>query len=230
MSQKNAELCKRIGYSFIDDNLLDLAISHRSHSSLNNERLEFLGDSVLGFVVAENLYQRFGSATEGQLSRARSQIVKGETLAKVARSFDLGQFLNLGEGELKSGGFDRSSILADAMEAIIGAVYLDRGYQAVKYFIHHHFESLLNSVNPLNASKDPKTLLQELLQQYQQPLPRYLVKEIQGASHVQNFSVECFLPATNQAFIGTGSSKRRAEQAAATDALHSLEAPTNNAG
>ncbi len=218
LDQLQRELC----YSFGNIDLLELALTHRSVSTRNYERLEFLGDSVLGFIVAENLFQRFTDASEGELSRTRSSIVKQPTLAKVARSLSLGDYLGLGGGELKSGGFNRDSILADAVEAILGAVYLDGGLDPARNFIHLHFADQLDEANPEKIVKDPKTRLQEYLQKNGRELPVYNVVGTRGASHDQCFEVQCTLPLDGSAFIGQGGSKRKAEQAAADSALGAL--------
>ncbi len=216
------QLQRELRYSFGNINLLELALTHRSVSTRNYERLEFLGDSVLGFVVAENLFRRFTDASEGELSRTRSSIVKQPTLAKVARSLSLGDYLGLGGGELKSGGFNRDSILADAVEAILGAVYLDGGLDPARNFVNLHFTDQLDEANPEKIVKDPKTRLQEYLQKNGKELPVYNVVGTSGASHDQCFEVRCTLPLDGSAFIGWGGSKRKAEQAAADSALGML--------
>jgi ribonuclease III len=205
--------------------LLDQALSHRSSGAVNNERLEFLGDSVLELVISEDLYRRFPGASEGQLSRTRASIVKEPTLARVARSLDLGKSLRLGGGELKSGGYDRDSILADALEAIIGALYLDGGLDAARDFIFDHFEEEIRCADPDRVHKDPKTLLQEYLQGRGREVPEYELMEASGVAHEQVFVVHCRLPGDDRLFRGVGPSKRKAEQDAAAQALAVLMTP-----
>ena len=208
-----------IGYQFKDEKLLHRALTHRSKSSRNNERLEFLGDAVLGFIIADYLFQKYPNANEGDLSRLRSVLVKGRALAKVAKSLRVGDFLRMGPGEQKSGGHRRESILADAMEAILGAVYLDGGYDAVKGFVFKSFSQALDRISIENVTKDSKTLLQEFLQAKSSPLPIYCVESVCGADHEQLFHVSCEVEGLNDKVFGTGSSRRNAEQDAATQAL-----------
>lgn len=217
------ELCRRIDYQFSDQSLLTTALTHRSASNVNNERMEFLGDSILSYIISIELYQRFPDAQEGPLSRVRASLVKGETLAIVAREIDLGEYLSLGSGELKSGGFRRSSILADAYEALIGAIYLDGGLEKAKDFVLKYFVHRLEECDPGKASKDPKTRLQEYLQARSLDLPAYKVTSIEGEAHKQFFKVECKIPTTEQSFMGEGSSRRKAEQMAAEKTLTWLE-------
>jgi ribonuclease III len=214
-----AKLQSLFGHQFENQSLLLQALTHRSAGSKNNERLEFLGDSVLGVLVSDNLYGRFDAATEGQLSRTRSSIVKETTLARIARSLDLGAHLKLGSGELKSGGFNRDSILSDALEAILGAVYLDGGLDAAKSFVAHHFAEELSQADPSSVEKDPKTRLQEHLQKHGLQLPDYDVVTMSGSSHAQVFEVNCHIPSSAETYTGHGSSKRKAEQMAASKAL-----------
>lgn len=217
------ELIRKLGYEFKDKSLLETAVTHRSKGSVNNERLEFLGDAILGFIVAEILYSRYQNASEGQLSRFRSSLVKKDTLADLARQYSLGDFLILGVGELKSGGFRRDSILADAMEAIIGAIYLDGGIKPARKLIK---DSLKNRIDQLSqagiSTKDPKTCLQEYLQGRHLELPKYQVLSTTGDDHNQNFEVSCRVEVLDEPVIGTGSSRRRAEQAAARLVLDKL--------
>lgn len=216
--------CKRIGHQFEDTALLDLALTHRSVGGSNNERLEFLGDSIVNFVIGEALFKRFPQAREGQLSRLRAGLVKGETLALVAREFQLGECVKLGSGEMKSGGHRRDSILADALEAIIGAIYLDAGMDVVRSRILEWFDDRLETIDLKKAQKDPKTRLQEFLQSRQQALPRYEVTLVEGEAHAQTFSVECHVEMlNNQPTFGEGPSRRFAEQQAAEKALSKLE-------
>ncbi len=215
-------LGRAIDHEFRNPGLLEEALTHRSAGAKNYERLEFLGDSVLELVVSDHLYRRFPGAHEGQLTRIRASIVREPTLARVARSLSLGRFLKLGGGELKSGGFDRDSILSDALEAVIGALYLDGGMPAADAFIKTHFADELAAANPERVRKDPKTRLQEYLQGQARALPEYEVDEIRGASHEQRFRVSCRIPGVETVFRGEGSSKRKAEQRAAATALETL--------
>jgi ribonuclease-3 len=213
---------KQIGYSFNDVGLLKQALTHRSAGKLNNERLEFLGDGILNFVIAEEIFNRYPDSPEGDLSRLRAHLVKGDTLSKLSAKLGLGDNLILGPGELKSGGFRRSSILADALEAIFGAVYIDGGFSSCKQLILALYKELLSSLADLSELKDPKTRLQELLQAKQLPLPEYNVIDITGKSHKQTFKVSCVVPSAECEVIGTGSSRRKAEQDAATQLLEQL--------
>ena len=218
-----ARLQKKLGHEFSDPKLLELALTHRSFGSRNNERLEFLGDSIVNFVIAEALYERFTDAREGQLSRLRARMVRGATLAELGREFELGDFLRLGSGELKSGGFRRESILADAVEAIIGAIYLDAGMGVCHDRIRSWFASRLAQLTTTDEqNKDPKTRLQEFLQARQQSLPKYQVSSIQGEAHEQQFTVICTVDCLSQSAAGEGSSRRGAEQQAARNALKML--------
>ncbi|MCB1774259.1 MAG: ribonuclease III [Gammaproteobacteria bacterium] len=212
----------RLGYNFRDIELLQQAISHRSVGARNNERLEFLGDSILGFEVADNLYHRVGDADEGQLSRMRAHLVRRETLAEVARSLDLGDVLNLGAGELRSGGQSRDSILADAVEAIIAAVYLDGGLDQARALVRRLLGSRLTTPAAEIRLKDPKTRLQEYLQSIGHALPQYEVVEISGEQHRQRFRVACSTGIVADS-DGEGSSRRKAEQAAAQAMLDALD-------
>ncbi|OOV88926.1 ribonuclease III [Oceanospirillum linum] len=223
------ELSKKLGYTFTDINQLKLALTHRSFGGSNNERLEFLGDSIVNFVIAEALYHRFTEAREGQLSRLRARLVKGLTLAEVAREFDLGDYLQLGSGELKSGGYRRDSILADAMEAVIGAIYIDAGMDTVRERILDWYKERLMKLNLNDTQKDPKTLLQEFLQSRQQNLPKYEVISVEGEAHDQTFTVECHVVLLQEKTIGIGSSRRNAEQQAAKNALTELESKKQSA-
>ena len=208
-------LQRKLGHSFAHASLLQQALTHRSHSTPHNERLEFLGDSVLNCCVAHELYQRFGDLKEGELSRLRANLVRQEALAELAQELELGTYLRLGEGELKSGGFRRPSILADGLEALFGAVFLDGGYPAAQVVIRGLYASLLDHLDPQTLGKDPKTLLQELLQARRIPLPQYAVVATQGAAHKQLFQVECQIPQLAIRTTGYGASRRIAEQEAA---------------
>src|SRR5690606_21574699 len=189
-----ATLETALDYHFQDAALLEQALTHRSHGARHNERLEFLGDSVLNFVVAAMLYKRFAKIDEGDLSRLRANLVKQSSLADIATRLSLSQYLRLGEGELKSGGFRRPSILADALEALFGAVFLDGGFDAAQKVIASQYEPVLVNVDPKTLGKDPKTLLQELLQARKLDLPLYTVVATHGAAHNQMFEVECQVP------------------------------------
>lgn len=219
MTNKLDRLERRIGYSFKDQDLLILALTHRSLGGRNNERLEFLGDSVLNFVAAEALFERFPEAREGQLSRLRARLVKGVTLAELAKGFELGEYLRLGSGELKSGGFRRESILADTTEAIIGAIYLDSGMavacERILFWLTEHMESL----TLVDNNKDYKTRLQEYLQGQHCDLPQYEVTDASGEAHCRVFRVECRVTPLAEQTFGVGSSRRLAEQEAARKAL-----------
>lgn len=208
-------LARSLGYEFLQPELLEAAVTHRSAGSRNNERLEFLGDAALGFVIAEWLFEAFPDAREGQLSRLRASLVKRETLADVARGLGIGDYLRLGSGELKSGGFRRESILADALEAILGAILLDRGYEACRACIHRLFADKVGALSLGDELKDPKTLLQELLQSRKLGLPEYEVESVSGKAHEQRFVVACRVADLNLSVSGEGSNRRGAEQAAA---------------
>lgn len=223
MKSSLGPLVKRLGHAFEHPELLELALSHRSLCGEHNERLEFLGDAVLGMVIAEALYLRFAKADEGQLSRLRSSLVKRDTLAALARTLDIGSLLRMGAGELNAGGQSRSSTLADAMEAIIGAIYLDAGFEAVKAFVLRLYAAQLEQLDPRQADKDPKTRLQERMQAATRPLPEYEVESISGQQHEQIFILNCLLPDVGQKTQGQGSSRRRAEQAAAEAMLKVLD-------
>ena len=213
-------LYKRLAYEFSDPTLLNSALTHRSAGSENNERLEFLGDAVLGYVIADELYQRFPEADEGELSRRRASLVKGDTLADIARSLELGDYLHLGPGELKSGGFRRDSILADALEAIIGAICLDSDVGQARTVVGRLFGDHLVSLISKAPLKDPKTRLQEYLQARKLPLPDYQVLQAEGEQHAQTFTVSCEVGDT--VVQGVGASRRKAEQAAAAEAIKCL--------
>jgi len=217
------KLSQRLGYQFKDQSLVELALTHRSKGVENNERLEFLGDSILSVVISEDLYQRFPEAKEGKLSRLRARIVKGKTLAEVAKEFDLGDFLLLGSGELKSGGHKRDSILADAVEALIGAIYLDSGLDAARERVLAWFETRLDNLSLEDPIKDPKTQLQEIQQAAGSRLPKYEVLSVDGPTNEQVFTVTCFIPEIEAPVTATGSSRRNAEQTAAATVLEQLK-------
>ncbi len=209
-----------IHYQFDDQELLEKALTHRSFSKKkNNERLEFLGDSVLGLIISEHLFKRADNAAEGDLSRLRASLVKEDALATVARDINLGDYLRLGGGELKSGGFRRASILSDAMEALFGAIYLDGGFRQVKKTILFLYQEYLVSLPTARDLKDPKTALQEYLQANRIDLPEYEVVKTEGKSHDQTFTVACRISTLQLASEGRGSSRKKAEQMAASKAL-----------
>lgn len=221
---KADRLERALGHRFVRPELLQQALTHRSYGSPHNERLEFLGDSVLNCVMATVLFERFSTLREGDLSRQRANLVKQDTLAQLAHTLSLGDFLRLGEGELKSGGFRRPSILADGLEAIFGAIYLDAGFSEVRHVIEKLYEPLLAAVNPKLSGKDAKTALQELLQARKLPLPQYKLLATRGEAHSQEFEVECAIPALSICVNGVGSSRRHAEQAAASVAIERVSA------
>jgi len=210
---------RTIGYSFKDKLLFDLALTHRSYKGANNERLEYLGDAILSFVIAEYLFKRFPDAKEGQMSRLRSSLVKGVTLAEIGKHFKLGDFLKLGGGELKSGGFRRESIIADAVEAIMGAIFLDSGHDTCRDVILAWYESRLSVLTLENTEKDAKTKLQEYLQSRKEQLPKYEVESVVGEAHDQTFSVSCSVESLKLRTQAGGSNRRVAEQKAAQKAL-----------
>ncbi|MBY0574706.1 MAG: ribonuclease III [Undibacterium sp.] len=212
-------LQKRLGYQFKDVALLQQALTHRSHSISHNERLEFLGDSILNCVVASILFAAFHSIDEGDLSRVRANLVKQQSLFEIAQKLELSQFLRLGEGELKSGGFRRPSILADTLEALFGAIYLDAGFDAAHAVIRSLYAPILQTIDPTTLGKDAKTLLQEFLQSKKIALPLYNVVATHGAAHSQEFEIECLVPKLDIQVFGAGGSRRAGEQAAAKLAL-----------
>ena len=213
---------QRLGYRFRSVALLEQALTHRSHGASHNERLEFLGDGVLGCAVADALYARFPDLTEGKLTRLRASLVREEALAEVARALGLSGCLRLGEGELASSPEARPSILADALEAVFGAVFLDGGYGAARGAILEAFRSALDRLDPGGGDKDAKTRLQEVLQAERRRLPEYRVIGVSGAAHRQSFEVECAVPDLRQRATGRGTSRQRAEQAAAAALLDQL--------
>ncbi len=219
----NQRLQQALGYTFSRPDLLTQALTHRSYGALNNERLEFLGDSVLNCSVARALYDAFPDLPEGSLSRLRANLVRQETLAEIAATLRLGDSLRLGEGELKSGGFRRPSILADALESLFGAVFLDAGFDAAQRVVRGLFDPLVEKIDPRASGKDPKTQLQELLQSRRLPLPDYRLVDTQGEAHDQNFIVECVLAKPVLSTRGVGKSRRAAEQEAARQACAALQ-------
>ncbi len=222
MIRKPEGLAKRLGLTFNQPKLFSLALTHRSMGAKNNERLEYLGDSVLGFVIAQQLYEMFPEAGEGVLSRLRASLVNQNSLAELARQHDLGDYLILGSGELKSGGFRRDSILSDALEAIMGALLKDQGIEVCRAWILDLFTEKLTELSADNWTKDPKTQLQELLQAKQLELPVYELVSQAGAAHAQTFTVRCSVELTRQSFTADGVSRKKAEQAAAEKMLKFL--------
>lgn len=215
-------LAARLGHTFGQPAILRQALTHRSYSGVNNERLEFLGDSVLNCAVATMLFQRFPELPEGDLSRLRSHLVKEASLCELAITLELGAYLLLGEGEVRSGGAKRPSVLADALEAIIGAIYLDAGFSAAEKLVAQLYEHRLAGLDPKALGKDPKTLLQEYLQGRKMALPQYTVLATEGEAHCQTFRVECSIPALGLSAQGDGSSRRAAEQLAAQSAYEKI--------
>lgn len=216
-------LQKSLDYNFNSrPELLIRALTHRSHGSDNYERLEFLGDSLLGFIIADTICEMFPDADEGQLTRLRASLVRQETLAELGRELDLGSYLILGPGALKSGDQARDSILSDVIEAIIGVIYLDGGINPCRQFITRMFASRLALCELDNIFKDPKTRLQELLQQRSQGLPEYTILDVSGPPHKQSFKVQCLIADGKQVFRGQGASRRKAEQDSAEKALQAI--------
>lgn len=223
MQNKAERLCKRLGYEFNDPAYLKQALTHCSVGNVNNERLEFLGDSILSFVIANALFEKFPNHSEGQLSRLRAFLVKGEMLAKIAMEIELGDYLYLGQGELKSGGFRRASILADALEAILAAVFLDGGFPASQQVILNLYKTRLNDHQLHDNLKDAKTQLQEYLQAQKYSLPEYTLTKIDGEEHDQVFHVKCDVAGLNVSTHGHGENRRKAEQQAAIELLKMLK-------
>lgn len=223
ITDKQKALSKKLEINFTDQKLLQQALTHRSASAKNNERLEYLGDAILGFVIAEALFNRFINVKEGKLSRLRASLVKGVTLAEIARELNLGDVLILGPGELKSGGFRRESILADTVEAVFGAYYLDSGLEHTKALILRLYSERLANIDIDEVIKDPKTQLQELLQSRKQPLPIYSVSEIKTKATEPLFEASCQVNLLNKLVIAQGASHRKAEKKAAERALTLLK-------
>jgi ribonuclease-3 len=221
---KHEALQARLGHRFRDARLLAQALTHRSHSTPHNERLEFLGDGILNCIVAAELYARFDGLREGELSRLRASLVREQRLHELAASLALGDYLRLGEGELKSGGFRRPSILADALEALVGAVYLDAGFDVAREVVVRLYRPILETLDAKGADKDPKTRLQEWLQSRKYALPQYSVIATSGAAHDQRFEVECVVRELDVRAVGSGTSRRIAEQEAARMAFERLQA------
>lgn len=217
-------VAKKLGHDFSDQKLLRMALTHRSFGTPNNERLEFLGDGILDCVIAAELFHRFPDLPEGDLSRLRANLVRQDALHRLAVSLNIGDCLRLGEGELKSGGAQRPSILADALEALLGAIYLDAGFETAFAVIAKLYQPLLDELKPGQVQKDAKTSLQEWLQGRKKPVPRYVLLEATGAAHEQRFEVACEIDNPSLRTIGHGASRRIAEQAAADKALKELKA------
>ena len=212
-----------VGHAFSDSSLLQTALTHRSHSSPHNERLEFLGDSILNCVIARLLFDRFPDVPEGDLSRLRANLVRQDSLHRLAIGLSLGSFLRFGEGELKSGGAQRPSILADALEALFGAIWLDAGFDAANAVITRLYADMIGAIHPGQPIKDAKTRLQEFLQGKRLPLPRYCLTATEGEAHAQLFRVACEIDALRMRTEGKGGSRRAAEQMAAESALEKLQ-------
>ena len=211
-----------LNYKFKDIALLELALTHRSFKGKNNERLEFLGDSILNFVVAKLLFEKFPHSVEGDLSRLRSQLVKASTLSEIGIELNVGNFLRLGEGELKSAGWRRPSILADTVEAIIGAIFIDSGISEAQSIIKRWLDNRIEMIDPKKVKKDAKSLLQEFLQSKKIALPKYDISSIEGEAHSQSFIIQCHIPALGISVEGDGDSRKIAEQVAAKNALIAL--------
>jgi ribonuclease-3 len=221
--QDPQRLSRQLGHAFADPQLLDDALTHRSAQARHNERLEFLGDAVLGFLVAEALWRRFPQATEGELSRLRARLVNRESLAGVAQALDLGQYLRLGAGELRSGGHARESILADAVEAVLAALYLDGGLEVARGVVDQLLGKRIAALSPADQGKDAKTRLQEWLQARRLALPVYEVLETSGEDHAQTFVVRCAVEALGRSSTAAGPNRRKAEQLAAERLLETLD-------
>ncbi len=213
---------RALGYTFQQKQLLTQALTHRSFSTPHNERLEFLGDSVLNCVIAQLLYTRFPDLPEGVLSRLRSNLVRQQTLYEIAETLCLGEHLRLGDGEVKSGGRNRPSILADAVESLFGAIFLDSNFEQAQHVIQQTYAQRIAAIDPATPAKDPKTLLQEVLQSRHLPLPSYVITHTAGHAHEQTFSITCNIPALSIQTTGVANSRRAAEQAAALSAYEAL--------
>lgn len=226
LEEKLETLSRKLGHRFARPELLRAAITHRSRGAMHNERLEFLGDSILNFTIAAELYHRFPKAREGDLTRMRALLVRGETLAQIARDLSLGDYLHLGLGERKSGGQQRQSILADALEAIIGALYLEGGLPLCRARLMDWYESRLEGLTPGTSQKDAKTRLQEYLQSKKQALPEYHIVDVSGDPHNPTFKVQCTIGLLGKSVFGVANSRRKAEQVAAENALEILNGKT----
>lgn len=217
-------LAKKLDYEYKDITLLQRALTHRSVGARNNERLEFLGDSLVNYIIADALFHQFTKLPEGDMSRVRAHLVKGDTLAVIGREYELSDYLVLGPGELKSGGFRRDSIIADSVEAIIASVYEDGGLEPCRKLVHRLYEKRLQDLDPKKVGKDPKTRLQEMLQSLNEQLPQYSIISVNGAAHAQEFTVSCYVDKLKTKFEATASSRRKAEQKAADIAIQAIEA------
>ncbi|MCZ6803883.1 MAG: ribonuclease III [Proteobacteria bacterium] len=217
------KIIKIIDYQFNNRTLLEQALTHRSIGNKNNERLEYLGDAILGFVIADEIYRKFPNASEGELTRLRASLVKGEKLAEISRELQLANEIKLGSGELKSGGWRRDSILANTLEALIGAVYLDSDIESCRYFILTLYQSYLENIDPTDIKKDAKTQLQEYLQSRKHNIPVYEIIDERGSAHQPEFTVSCKIDLLDEVVVAEGSSKRKAEQAAAEKTMVILE-------
>lgn len=224
VNESQKRIINNLTYRFKNTGLFELALTHRSAKSDSNERLEYLGDAVLGFVIAEALFHKFADAPEGFLTRQRAALVKKETLAELARELELGELVQLGDGERKSGGWRRDSILANTLEALIGAVYLDSSFESCRKFVLDLYSELISSVSLKDSAKDSKTALQELLQADKQNLPVYKVLFEQGDAHDKVFTIECHIEEIDVTVSARGKSKRIAEQSAAQKALNIIQA------
>jgi len=222
-------LLERLGHAFRQPELFARALTHRSHGAEHNERLEFVGDAVLNCVVPAALFERFPAIPEGELSRVRASLVNRDTLARLARGLGLGSEISLGEGEIRSGGGERPSILADVLEAIFGAVFVDAGFEAARAVIERVYAGEFVGLDPAALGKDPKTRLQEWLQARRIAVPEYAVTGISGEAHAQTFAIECRVPALAIVATGTGTSRRAAEQDAAAEAFARAVAATGGA-
>lgn len=220
---KLQRLSKDLGYHYQNIEHLKKALTHRSMGAKNNERLEFLGDSLVNFIIADVLYHQFSKISEGDLSRIRAFLVKGETLAKIGKEYSLSDYLMLGPGELKSGGYRRASIIADTVEAIIASVYEDGGLDACRQLVLRLYNDRLQKLDPAMVGKDPKTRLQEVLQSNREELPEYTVISVNGPAHAQEFTVSCYVATLNRKFEAVATNRRKAEQLAAEEALSVLE-------
>lgn len=216
-------LQKKIGYIFSQHDLLLQALTHKSAGNQHNERLEFLGDAILNYVITNVLYRKFPYVSEGGMSRIRANLVRENTLVVLAREFELSHYLKLGPGELKTGGCQRASILANTIEALIGGIFLDSDIKTIEMLIIDWYKILLEKINPYDKQKDPKTRLQEYLQHHHQPLPIYRIKCVMGSAHDQIFFINCQIKALTEPVVGYGSSRRKAEQVAAKKTLKILE-------
>lgn len=223
MPNNTDRLCRRLGYEFKNAQFLKQALTHCSVGAANNERFEFLGDAALSFVIANALFQKFPEQTEGDLSRLRAYLVRGEMLAKIATEIELGDYLHLGQGELKTGGFRRASILSDALEAVFAAVFFDGGFDKVQEVILNVYESRLSDPELYQNLKDSKTQLQEYLQAKKYSLPEYSLDSIEGEEHEQIFHVSCRVSSLKLIATGQADNRRKAEQHAALQMIHKLK-------